>query len=38
MEDLIHSTLFRIQPFNIEVPVLGHDKGSFVVIEAIKSN
>lgn len=31
-------TLFEMQPSEIETPILGHDKGSFVAIEALKIN
>jgi ubiquinone/menaquinone biosynthesis C-methylase UbiE len=31
-------SLFSIQPEKIEIPIPGHDKGSFVAIEAIKAN
>ena len=31
-------TLFEMNPAEIEMPVKGHDKGSFVAIEALKSN
>lgn len=31
-------TLFDMQPGEIEIPIPGHDKGSFVAIEAIKAD
>ena len=31
-------TLFEMQPDEIEIPIPGHDKGSFVAIEALKIN
>lgn len=31
-------TLVNQQPERVEMPAVGHDKGSFVAIEAIKAN
>lgn len=33
-----YQTLFSMPPEEVEMPIPGHDRGSFVAIEAIKSN